>query len=450
MAKPTQDPKWVTTDDPVNIIEPTAGAKLNGITSGGIWARENLNWMFNTISKWIDWVRDNVRSNTENDARYVQHTAVVNNVTSTSATDPLSANQGKVLKDLADSNYTTITNKFGTGASQVQTNAQNASEFVSHSEVINTLTSTSTTNPASANQVKVLKGLVDSNNTNTNARIGSTTASNVRNNSQLDAHYLLENNNLSDLTNPAVAIDNLGLRDNTENDARYLLESNNLSDLTSVATAVDNLGLRDNTENDARYVQHTEVVDTLTSTSTTNPSSANQAKVLKELIDIGSQVGDIKFTAGSVAPTGWIRADGSAISRTTYADLFSVVGTIYGTGNGTTTFNLPDLRGEFIRGWDDSRGADSGRTLGSFQDSDNKSHDHSATSSTTGSHRHSIPSRGNDSTGNGYVEDASSGGTARTTYTGYEGSHSHTITVGSSGGTESRPRNVAMLAVIKY
>lgn len=296
MAKPTQDPKWVTTDDPVNIIEPTAGAKLNGITSGGIWARENLNWMFNTISKWIDWVRDNVRSNTENDARYVQHTAVVNNVTSTSATDPLSANQGKVLKDLADSNYTTITNKFGTGASQVQTNAQNASEFVSHSEVINTLTSTSTTNPASANQVKVLKGLVDSNNTNTNARIGSTTASNVRNNSQLDAHYLLESSNLSDLTNPAVAIDNLGLRDNTENDARYLLESNNLSDLTSVATAVDNLGLRDNTENDARFNQSSTNVSGFNRVSNVYVSDFLQGISSIDIPDDGVQY--------SVGPTG--------------------------------------------------------------------------------------------------------------------------------------------------
>lgn len=134
MAKPTQDPKWATTDDPANIIEPSAGAKLNGITSGGIWAREHLNWMFNSLSKWVDWIRDNVRSN-------------------------------------------------------------------------------------------------------------------------------------------------------TENDARYLLESNNLSDLTSVATAVDNLGLRDNTENDDRYVQHTEVVNNLTSTDTDKPLSANQGNVLDSAID---------------------------------------------------------------------------------------------------------------------------------------------------------------------
>lgn len=78
MTKPTQDPKWVISDDPENMVEPSYGAKLNGVLKGGIWAREHLNWMFNANSKWIDWIRDHVRSNTENDARYVQHSEVVN------------------------------------------------------------------------------------------------------------------------------------------------------------------------------------------------------------------------------------------------------------------------------------------------------------------------------------------------------------------------------------
>lgn len=56
-AKPTEDPKWVTTDDPQHIIEPTAALKLNGVGSGSVWGREHLNWMFNANSKWIDWVR---------------------------------------------------------------------------------------------------------------------------------------------------------------------------------------------------------------------------------------------------------------------------------------------------------------------------------------------------------------------------------------------------------
>lgn len=58
-------------------------------------------------------------------------------------------------------------------------------------------------------------------------------------------------------------------------------------------------------------------------------------------------IGEIKPFAGSVIPTGWLLCDGSAISRTTYSDLFAVIGTTYGTGDGSTTFNLPDLRDRF-------------------------------------------------------------------------------------------------------
>lgn len=54
--------------------------------------------------------------------------------------------------------------------------------------------------------------------------------------------------------------------------------------------------------------------------------------------------------AGSAAPTGWLLCDGSAVSRTTYASLFSVIASAYGSGDGSTTFNLPDLKGMFIRG----------------------------------------------------------------------------------------------------
>lgn len=71
--------------------------------------------------------------------------------------------------------------------------------------------------------------------------------------------------------------------------------------------------------------------------------------------------------AGPLPPDGWLLCDGSNVSRTTYAKLFAAVGTTYGAGDGTTTFKLPDLRGEFVRGLDNSRGVDTGRTLGSAQ-----------------------------------------------------------------------------------
>ena len=68
-------------------------------------------------------------------------------------------------------------------------------------------------------------------------------------------------------------------------------------------------------------------------------------------------------------PTGMeiVYADGRAVSRTTYSALFALVGTTYGSGNGSTTFNIPDLRGVVARGWDNGRGLDAGRSFGSYQ-----------------------------------------------------------------------------------
>ena len=68
--------------------------------------------------------------------------------------------------------------------------------------------------------------------------------------------------------------------------------------------------------------------------------------------------------AGSSAPSGWLLCYGQAISRTTYADLFTAIGTTYGTGDGSTTFNLPDLRGRVIAGQDDMGGASANRLTG--------------------------------------------------------------------------------------
>ncbi|KDN12551.1 Phage tail fiber protein [Snodgrassella communis] len=77
--------------------------------------------------------------------------------------------------------------------------------------------------------------------------------------------------------------------------------------------------------------------------------------------------GAVQFFAMSTAPVGWLKANGAAVSRILYANLFAAIGTTFGEGDGKNTFNLPDLRGEFLRGWDDGRGVDSGRTLGMFQ-----------------------------------------------------------------------------------
>lgn len=162
--------------------------------------------------------------------------------------------------------------------------------------------------------------------------------------------------------------------------------------------------------------------------------------------------GTVAHFAGIAAPTGWMKANGAAISRTAYAALFAAIGTAYGPGDGFTTFNLPDLRGEFIRGWDDGRGVDSGRAIATWQGSQNQEHSHDGIAETAGRHGHPYISDGIlDFTQPGYqVRDINPTGSDKNQLTGPAGDHTHKLKIYASGGAEARPRNVAMLAIIKY
>lgn len=71
---------------------------------------------------------------------------------------------------------------------------------------------------------------------------------------------------------------------------------------------------------------------------------------LKDNISVMAPAGCVMAFAGSTTPDGWLLCDGSAVSRTDYAALFAVIGTTYGSGDGSTTFNLPDLADKFIQG----------------------------------------------------------------------------------------------------
>ena len=144
-------------------------------------------------------------------------------------------------------------------------------------------------------------------------------------------------------------------------------------------------------------------------------------------INGGNIVGQVAFFAMATAPAGFLACSGQAVSRTTYAALFSALGTLYGAGDGSTTFNLPDLRGEFIRGWDNGRGVDTGRGLGTLQAQAIESHTHTTT-------------EGN----------ASTGVFSGTNYAMLSNASGATRQVNAAGGTETRPRNVALLACIKF
>lgn len=140
------------------------------------------------------------------------------------------------------------------------------------------------------------------------------------------------------------------------------------------------------------------------------------------------QPGEVCFFARNTAPTGFLKANGAPVSRTTFAELFTAIGVTFGAGDGATTFNLPDLRGEFVRGWDEGRGVDSGRLFGTIQSDDFKSHSHDVINDVT---QGSIYGRF-------FFGDQGSGDYTNTNYTS------------STGGTETRPRNWALLACIKY
>ena len=195
--------------------------------------------------------------------------------------------------------------------------------------------------------------------------------------------------------------------------------------------------------------------------TTTGKAVFTAADIAAALVALGlsnAQVpaGNVGYFAGATAPAGWLAASGQAVSRTTYAALFAYIGTIHGPGDGSTTFNLPDLRGEFIRGLDSSRGVDTGRALGSAQAAAMLNHTHGGTTDPGGAHQHGLPSSlwGNNSGGN-YVIGSGSGFFnqnvgGRLTDSG--GTHSHGFTTGGASvgsGTETRPRNVALLACIK-
>jgi len=161
--------------------------------------------------------------------------------------------------------------------------------------------------------------------------------------------------------------------------------------------------------------------------------------------------GTVIWTARNTAPSGYLAANGAAVSRTTYSALFTAIGTIYGAGDGSTTFNLPDLRGEFIRGWDGGRGIDPGRLLGSNQAEAIQSHNHTGTSDSAGSHSHSFSrdsSNGPSQILSGNYLTAGTNG-LYTDSTQAAGSHTHTFTTNNTGGTETRPRNIALLACVK-
>lgn len=191
-----------------------------------------------------------------------------------------------------------------------------------------------------------------------------------------------------------------------------LIQSQNLADVPNAGAARGNLG-----------------VDSKANTDTHAPTS------------------EVAYFARGTAPAGWLKANGAAISRTAYAALFAAIGTTYGAGDGFNTFNLPDLRGEFLRGWDDGRGVDAARAFGTGQ------------THALQNHTHLLPTGGgpgigglNWGVGDNYWEYTASGANPNPVAGAIARTYPYDNLAGGYGifDAETRPRNIAMLACIKY
>jgi hypothetical protein len=198
---------------------------------------------------------------------------------------------------------------------------------------------------------------------------------------------------------------------------------------------------------EVKTIQTGNIANSAVTTEKIADGAVTQAKASNMLLPAGA----IMAFAMNGAPTGWLSADGSAVSRTTYANLFAAIGTTYGAGDGSTTFALPDLRGYFVRGTGtNSDGTTSGTFAVKQQD---------ALQNITG--RVATFANGTSLGGNWHVEPQNASGAF------YTSSSGGSMTTGGGGAgtgylhvdfaasrvartsTETRPANIAMLYCIK-
>lgn len=263
-----------------------------------------------------------------------------------------------------------------------------------------------------------------------------------------------------------------------------LLAANNLSDVANTTTAFSNIK-KPATDTVTGVVELATFAEAIAGSG----DVVINATVIKQIIDMVSPVGQVgAFLKASTAPTYWLILNGNSIgnafsgatalaSADTYT-LYAILWDNFGNGEltiqtsagaGTTRgvsaladYNankrmpLPDYRGVFLRGLDLSRGVDTGRVIGSLQQDDFEAHTHTGTTSSNGSHNHTTTAaretnytadfssllHSNNSEGN-YANDGT-----RTSSTASD--HSHTFTTASSGGTETRPINQAVMYCVRY
>lgn len=177
-------------------------------------------------------------------------------------------------------------------------------------------------------------------------------------------------------------------------------------------------------------VNAAKLADEAVTTQKLANASVTLQKTSTEVLDRLIPAGLVAWFGRNTAPTGWLKANGAVVPQASYAALFAAIGTTFNTGGEVAgSFRLPDLRGEFLRGWDDGRNADPGRIFGSAQAQAIQAHAHGLND---GNSVIGGPAALSGSLGGGSVLGVS------------------VTTIAPTGGPETRPRNVALLACIKF
>lgn len=305
---------------------------------------------------------------------------------------------------------------------------------------------------AYAFRAKVAEGLIDSSLSTTMLANSSVTADKIGSNSVITAKIAdanittakIADGNISTAKIADAGVTTAKVADGSITTAKHADASITTAKIAN--DAVTSAQIANGTVTSSDIADNTIVTADLADNAVTNAKILNATISNEKLIAAIQQAlcppGTISAFAGDTAPAGWVLCDGSAISRSTYSGLWAVVGTRFGQGDNSSTFNVPDFRGRFLRGRDGNTGRDPDRasrtamnTGGAIADSVG-----SIQGDMFRSHRHSVP---NDGAGGGVDQNS------LTSTSSNDEQHSYTPGTGYEGGNETRPLNANVNYIIK-
>ncbi len=234
----------------------------------------------------------------------------------------------------------------------------------------------------------------------------------------------------------------------------------------SIETFLNNTKL-DSQNIQASAITSTELAANAVTTDKINDASITLDKLAIEVFNRLQPAGTIIASGATVTPQGYLYCNGAAVSRTVFSDLFNAMGTAFGNGDNVTTFNVPDLRGQFLRGQDDATGQDPdassrfaplggnvGDAVGSYQTNVYESHNHSQNAHThsLSPHVHNVGLSNGSPGGILAIQPTLTAALVSVpglTGNGTDGISGTTATNNASGGNETRPDNAYVRHYIK-